>query len=43
MWVDYEQFHNQVVIPRENKNADAVVPAAINQEKEAKKDLKPIL
>lgn len=31
MWVDYEQFHNQVVIPKEKKTADAVVPAAINE------------
>lgn len=42
MWIDYEIFHNQVVIPREKKNADAVVPAAVNIE-EAKKDQKPVI
>lgn len=28
-WIEYEEFHNCIVIPRERKNADAVVPAAI--------------
>lgn len=42
-WVLYEQFHNQVVIPREKKNADAVVPAAINTDTEASKEQKPIV
>ena len=52
MWVDYEQFHNQVVIPKEKKSADAVVPAAINEnystantesQIETKKEEKPII
>ena len=44
MWVDYEQFHNQVVIPKEKKTADAVVPAAINESQiETKKEEKLII
>ena len=40
-WVLYEQFHNQVVIPREKKNADAAVPAAVVTDTEASKEQKP--
>ena len=45
MWVDYERFYNQVIIPREKKNADAVVPAVVTTDSESNvnKDEKPII